>query len=144
MAKFPLTFEAFTDMSPGMQNTWEGKADDLPPIPCAIPPEFGGPGKGYSPEDLFGLSILNCVLATFKVYAEKAEVNYQVAKGKVSLKMDKHPQENHLCITMVDLHVRVEGASDQEKARKILDQSVKECAIGNSIKSGKNFHLEVA
>ena len=32
---------------------------------------FEGPGKEASPEDLYLLSLLNCLIATFKVFAEK-------------------------------------------------------------------------
>ena len=71
MIKFPMKFEAEAHATPGASTQWTAQTDLLPPIPSAIPPEFMGPGGGYSPEDLFALALLNCLIATFKVYAEK-------------------------------------------------------------------------
>ncbi len=143
MIKLPVSFVVFCEASSGIANLWKSKADDLTPIDSAIPPEFGGPGKGYSPEDFFALSVLNCVVATFKVYTEKLNLSFQKLSGKTEIKMDRHPQENHLWVSHINVSIKVEGASDQVKVKETLDRAVKECAVSNSVKSGKTFHLEV-
>lgn len=144
MIKFPMKFEVSASSPAGISAKWEGSSTHLPPIVCAIPPEFMGPGEGYSPEDLFALSLLNCLLATFKVYAEKSGVGFQEIRGKIQLTLDKIPGESGFAMTNADVFFDLIGASDQAKAKKILDQAIKDCAVSNSIKTGKTFHINIS
>lgn len=143
MIKFPMKFEVSASAKSGIQSSWNTHAGAMPPIPCSIPLEFNGPGTGYSPEDLFGTSILNCLIATFKVYAEKQQVGFSEIKGRVVLTVDRAPSENNISVTHVDAYLEILGASDIEKAKKLMDSAVKDCIISNSIKAGKTFHIIV-
>jgi organic hydroperoxide reductase OsmC/OhrA len=142
--KFPMRFEVKASATSGMSSQWKGQAEGLSPIPCAIPPEFCGPGGGYSPEDLFALSLLNCLIATYKVYCEKTKIYFDTVDGKISLTVDKPAGNSGLAMTQADIYISVQGASDIEKARKLLDDAIRDCAVSNSIKSGKTFHITVA
>ncbi|MBM3184162.1 MAG: OsmC family protein [Chlamydiae bacterium] len=142
MLKFPLKFEV-TSVSPaGISSVWKSQAGGLPPIPSAIPPEFMGPGKGYSPEDLFAISVMNCIIATYKVYCEKSKISFQEILGKATLTVDM--QDGSLKMTHLDIAFDVKGATDIEKARKVLDNAIRDCAVSNSIKSGKTFKITVS
>ncbi len=143
MIKFPMKFETAASARSGIQSSWSTHSGSLPPIACAIPLEFNGPGNGYSPEDLFGASILNCLIAIFKVYAEKQQVAFSEIKGKVVLTVDRSPAENGISVTHVEAYLEVSGASDIEKAKKLMNGAVKDCIISNSIKAGKTFHIIV-
>lgn len=143
MIKFPMKFEVAALSRSGIQESWSARAGALPPITCAIPLEFNGPGNGYSPEDLLGLSILNCLVAIFKVYAEKQQVAFGEIKGRAVLTVDKAASENIISATHVDVYLEIMGASDPEKAKKIMNSAVKDCIISNSIKLGKTFHIIV-
>jgi len=144
MIKFPMKFEAEASSKSGIQSVWEAKADSFSPISSSIPAEFGGPGTGYSPEDLFALAVLNCLIATFKVYAEKSEVIYDQISTKASLTIDKLPSSPSFEITQVDVHFHVTGAKDPAKLRKILETSIEQCAVSNSIKSGKTYKIQIS
>lgn len=144
MIKFPMKFEVEANSQAGAATQWTGKAGNLPPIPSAIPPEFMGPGGGYSPEDLFALSLLNCLIATFKVYAEKGAVTFQELKGKANLTVDRIPGETGFSMTQVEVFFDITESSDIEKARKFMDQAIKDCAVSNSIKTGKTFHINIS
>ena len=139
-----MKFEARAASAPGVSSEWRGSAQNLPEIVCAIPPEFLGPGGGYSPEDLFGLSLLNCLIATFKVYAEKAGLTFQEIVGRIELTIDRVPGESGFAMTKADLFFDIKKASDPEKAKKLLDGAIKDCAVSNSIKTGKTFHINVS
>lgn len=143
MPKFPMKFEVQATASSGISSPWTVQTDLLPPIPSAIPPEFMGPGGGYSPEDLFALSVLNCIIATYKVYCEKGQLTFREIKAKALLTVDKQPAQAYFSMTQIDISIEVTGASDREKARKILDSAIKDCAVSNSIKSGKTFHISI-
>ena len=144
MLKFPINFEVQSSSASGIRTVWSSTTGSLEAITCAIPPEFTGPGGGYSPEDFFALSVLNCVIATYKVYAERSQVEYKEIRGKASLTIDKHPSENTLSLTHVEVTLDITGARNVDKAKNILDQAIKDCAVSNSIKSGKTFHLNVS
>jgi uncharacterized OsmC-like protein len=143
MLKFPLSFEVESNTPKGMNTTWESKSGSLPPISCAIPPEFSGPGGGYSPEDFFAMAALNCIIATFKVYAEKSNQEFENLSGKVKAIMNKDPKEGCLAITDLEIEIHIKGAKDPEKIKKTVEQAIKECAVCNSIKCGKTFNLTV-
>lgn len=144
MIKFPMKFEVQAKASPGTSNQWTSHADMLPPIPTAIPPEFMGPGGGYSPEDLFALAVLNCIIATFKVYSEKTKLVFKTIHGTANLTVDKLPADTGFGMTHLDIHLHVDGAEDHEKTKKTLENSIRDCAVGNSIKTGKTFHLQIS
>lgn len=144
MIKFPMKFEVSASASSGISSKWTGEAQHLPPISCAIPPEFMGPGEAYSPEDLFALALINCLIATFKVYAEKSGLGFQEIRGRVQLTVDRIPGETGFAMTQADVFLDILGASDAAKAKKMLDGAIKDCAISNSIKTGKTFHINIA
>lgn len=139
-----MKFEVIAKASSGVHSQWTAQTDLLPPIPSAIPPEFMGPGGGYSPEDLFALAVVNCVIATFKVYSERAKIEFQTIEGKAVLTVDKLPLESGFGMTQIDITLNVLGATDEEKTRKTLELSIKDCAVSNSIKSGKTFHINIS
>lgn len=144
MLKFPMTFEALATAQQGISTQWTASADKLPPITCAIPPEFMGPGGGYSPEDLFAISLLNCLMATFKVYCEKSKVSFREMKGRILLTVDKSPGQDILAMTQANIFFDITGASDAERVRKLLDAAIRDCAVSNSIKTGKTFHINIS
>lgn len=139
--KFPMKFEVQATASAGMGSQWKAQADRLAPILCAIPPEFMGPGGGYSPEDLFAISVLNCLLATFKVYVEKADSSFGEVKAKAILTVDK--QGVSFAMTQIDMYFDVTGAKDVAKVKSLLEAAIRDCAVSNSIKAGKTFHVTV-
>lgn len=141
MIKFPMKFEMSASSGPGAGTEWKGQAGNHPPICCSIPPEFMGPGNGYSPEDLFGLALLNCLIATFKVYTEKGGASFREIRGKVILTIDRIPGESGFAMTQADVSFDISGASDPEKIKKFLDAAIRDCAVSNSIKTGKTFHI---
>lgn len=144
MVKFPMKFEVETIASSGIGSPWTAQVDQLPPIPSAVPTEFMGPGGGYSPEDLFALSVLNCIIATYKVYAEKNKVAFREIHGKALLTVDKLVDQPGFGMTHIDITLDVDGASDPEQARHTLEHAIKDCAVSNSIKTGKTFHVNVS
>lgn len=144
MMKFPLQFEVMACAGPGISSQWTAQSDHFPPIPCSIPPEFNGPGGGYSPEDLFAIALLNCLIATFKVYCEKSKISFREIRSKAALSVDKIAGGSGLAMTQVEIFFDIDGASDADQVRKQLEAAIRDCAISNSIKSGKTFHINIS
>jgi len=141
MIKYPLQFEVSSKSPSGIQTPFEGKAHDLAPITCAVPKEFMGPGGGYSPEDLYALAVVGCLIATFKVFAERAKFAFSEIEGKAKLTIDRNP-EGVPELSKLDLSFTLTGVQDQEQAKKILAESEKYCLISNAIKTEKSFSYE--
>jgi len=138
MIKYPLFFEVSANSTTGIETQVQASAHDLPPISCAVPPEFGGPGGGYSPEDLYALAVVTCFISTFKVFAVRAKLAFSGIQGEAKLTIDRNaagvPELNK-----VDLTFTLTGVEDQEKAKTLLAESEKYCLVSNAIRSEKSF-----
>lgn len=143
MVKFPMQFPVRAEATGGIQASWVSQASNLPPVPAAIPPEFMGPGTGYSPEDLFGLAIINCLIAIYKVYCEKAGVEFKNISVEAIVVADIKPGSTSFFLPRVDLKIQVKGASDSEKAKQLLETAIRDCPVANSIKSEKKVQFSV-
>jgi len=145
MMKFPMNFEVEAVATGGMSTTWTTKEGSYPPITCAIPPEFMGPGGGYSPETLLTSAIISCLIAMFKFNCEKAKVTFQGLKGKATLSMNLGADKS-LQVTSIEISIDVTGASDPTKGKTLLDDAIQKCPISNSLKSSicKSFQVTVA
>src|SRR5262245_24421573 len=137
MVSFPLKFEVTAKAGPGIREKWPAQTGDLPPIQCAIPLEFMGPGGGYSPEDLFAISLVNCLVATFKFYCEKSKLSFQEIAARAVLSVDKQTGEPGFAMTQADIFFDITGASDADRVRKQMEAAIRDCAVSNSIKTGK-------
>jgi uncharacterized OsmC-like protein len=144
MIQYPLKYEVRAKAGPGIRNRWDSQQDCLPLITCSIPTEFGGPGGGYTPEDFFALALLNCQIALFKVYCEKRNLSYKEVEAKAIASLDKDRTSNHFYISEMEIAFTVTGSSDIERVKSSLELALKDCPIGNSIKSGKTYHIKVS
>src|SRR5690606_21420737 len=90
MKQYPLVFEVSAESNSGIQSLWESTAPGNKSITMSIPPEFDGPGGGFSPEDLYAMALQNCFLATFKVIAEKSNLLFQRIQIQTSLSVDRN------------------------------------------------------
>lgn len=140
--KLPMHFIVKARASSGIGTLFSGSAEGLPEVPCAIPPEFNGPGGGYSPEDLYALALLSCYLATFKVFAEKAQFTFSEIRGSARLIVDRNPQ-GITELQTVEVFIELTGVHDKEKAQKIFADSERFCLVSNAIKSQKRFTYSI-
>ena len=141
--QLPMHFEVEAEGQSGMQNAFTARAHSLNPITCAIPTEFGGPGRGYSPEDLFALSLVSCFIATFKVFAEKSKLTFEEIAVKAVLTIAKN-QSGVLALTKLDIQVDLQAPSDHEKAMKLMHEADKYCLISNAVKVEKQFSFNIS
>ncbi len=142
MIQYPMSFFADSKSSSGISTIWSTETSHGQ-MTAAIPPEFEGPGQGYSPEDYYVLALTNCYVATFKVFAEKSKLNYQdiIAKGHLTLDRDEKGipwMKNFL------LKVHLVGCADEEKALRIMNKVSQSCMVLNSVKTEKAFEFSVS
>ena len=138
MIRYPLRFSVQSTAPSGVQTRWSTQSQDAGQVRCAIPESFGGPGAGASPEDFFAFAVANCFVATFKVIAEKSRLDYREVQIDSELTVDRDPQgapwmaSQHLIVTL-------SGASDSDRAERILTKTSQSCIVLNSIKTQKTF-----
>ncbi len=142
MMKFPLEYEVYAEAGADLGSLGKAQANAQSPISWAIPVEFGGPGGGYTPEDLFALSVINCIMSAFKCYCHKYNLSFKTIKSKAILKMDKDVN-NKFYFSEININLEVEGASNIENVKKQLEEAINNCPVSNSVKIPKTLHLTV-
>lgn len=143
MIKYPIKFAALSEGPSGIQSAWKTKAKSFDhEMPVAIPPEFGGPGTGLSPEDIYAMALQNCFIATFKVFAEKSRLQFDSILVNSVLEVDRN-ESGQPWMARVHLHVTLSGAAQKELAQRILEKTTHGCMILNSVNTKKTFQYDL-
>ena len=106
-----------------------------PDIEVAVPPEFGGHEKIWTPEELFVASVNICIKTTFLYYAQKQNLKFLSYESEAEGVLER--VENRFMFTEIKVMPRIKIALDSqvEKVKEIITLSEKNCLISNSIKS---------
>ncbi|MEI7974179.1 MAG: OsmC family protein [Bdellovibrio sp.] len=143
MIQYPLSFQVEAQTEAGIQQTWQtqtlGTGDSLR---AAIPPEFQGPGGGYSPEDFYALALANCFVATFKVFAEKSKLAFSSLKISLKLEVDRN-EKGAPWMSRAHLQAHLKGVESEERALHLLQKTSQSCLVLNSVKTEKSFDFQV-
>jgi organic hydroperoxide reductase OsmC/OhrA len=143
MVTYPLHFRARAFGPSGISSTWSTQVEAIPtPLGCAIPPEFEGPGGGYSPEDFFLLAAMNCFVATFRVIAERSKLEYARIDVSAELQVDRD-SAGRPWMSALRFQVSLEGASDRERALRLLQKTSESCIVLHSVRSERQFEFSV-
>jgi len=133
MIQYPLHFPVKSKAKPGIQTTWHTETPFYS-LETAIPVEFEGVGGGFSPEDYFAMALINCYIATFKVVAEKSKLVYASihAEGKITVSRNEQGAPH---ISTFHYQVELNGASDPERAKRLMEKTSQMCLIHQSVKT---------
>lgn len=133
MINYPISFFAESDAPQGMKTSWDVKSSDYEAV-CSVPKEFEGDGGSFSPEDFFLLSLQNCFVATFKVYAEYSKLSFENLKVHGELIVDKDENQKPM---MKTLHLKIElhNVSDVKKATLLTKKTIENGFILQSVKT---------
>lgn len=144
MIKYPMFFKARAQSQSGIQTAWQSQTESQPQaIPMAIPPAFEGPGSGFSPEDLYGMALQNCFVATFKVFAEKSNLQYGNLRVETELVVDRD-ESGRPWMARCHFKISLEQCSNIETAQRLLSRVSQSCMILNSVKTEKVFEFFVS
>lgn len=139
MSGFPHHFETTLNLVDGQNATMA--SGNLPGVSVTVPPEFKGPGTGWSPEGLQLSAVASCVAFTFAYMARMMKVEYSdlsiAAKGAVDLMPDKrmHFSEIHLTPSL-----KLGNPGDEAKLAGMWQKTEQQCIISNSLKTP--VHIE--
>jgi organic hydroperoxide reductase OsmC/OhrA len=143
MIQYPMKFKVDVTSTSGIQTVWKAKVPGQDDLVVAIPPEFEGPGGGFSPEDFFILATCNCFTATFKVMAEKSKIAFDSLTIEGVSTVDRD-ETGRPWIKKLDFNVKVIGTADRERMDRILQKASQSCIILHSVKSEISFQFEIA
>jgi len=138
MQSFPhhYTVEAMAAPEGDVSLAGEG----LDGIPSAPPPEFGGPGDRWSPETLLVASVADCFILSFRAISRASKLAWISLECSVEGTLDRHEGTTKFTHFLVNATLRVPPATDESRARRILQKAEESCLITNSL-SGST-HLE--
>ena len=114
------------------------------PIEVATPPEFPKGMKDiWTPEHLLVASVNACLLSTFLAIAENSKMEFISFESNALGIIDK--VDGKLCFTEITLKPKVVLASfrNEERVKRILEMSEKNCAISNSLKVKINLEPNI-
>jgi organic hydroperoxide reductase OsmC/OhrA len=104
------------------------------PIAAGPPPQFGGTDQVWSPEELLVAAVLECLWTTFEAYARRDALEVRDWSGTGVAILDKTAAGP--AFTSITLSVSLSvGASDQERAHRLLATAEKHCIISNALRT---------
>lgn len=141
MIQYPITFKGKAQSVSGIDSLWESHASQSGHL-CCVPKEFEGPGGGSSPEDFYLLALMNCFVATFKVYAHHSKLKFEKLTIESELIVDT---EENKKVTMKSclLRVSIVKASNVELCKRLLQRTFESGFILNSVKTKLDLVVEV-
>lgn len=141
MLKLPVTFSSSASAGGEFTEAWPIESGPVTAF-CAVPAEFGGPGGGFSPEDLFLQALMNCFIGTFRVYARASRIKYAGIAVKGTLTVDRDPNQRVLMKHCV-LEVEVRGAEQPDRVGALIAKVMKDGFILNSVKTEIDYRLKI-
>ncbi len=108
----------------------------LPTLEVVAPPEFNGPGGGWTPESLYVSAVASCFMLTFLALAEHGRLELQSANVSAQGKLERASEGGYRFTEVtVAATVVVRAAADVERAERLLKKAEASCFIAASIKS---------
>jgi len=143
MYNFPIEFEFSSTANDRYSDKWSSVSFDFEAIHCDIPKKFKGMGNGFSPEELFGLSLLNCFVATYKFYCMQSELTFEKLKARGTLVVDRG-EGGKPCMQKFIMVVTLFNVSDVVMAQKLFLEAEQNCFVRNSVKTECDFSLVIS
>jgi len=140
MVEYPISFEAEAKSSKD-EKTWSIETGEGLNEEISAPEEFGGDSEKPSPEDLLNASLTSCILATFKVTADRKGLSYSEVKTSSRAELDRN-EDGRPVMKKAEVTITLENVSDNELAQEVVEISERNCFIHNSVKTDVETELE--
>jgi organic hydroperoxide reductase OsmC/OhrA len=139
MLKLPIEFFSKAVSMESHLKPWTIVSGDQSGV-CSVPVEFGGPGGGFSPEDLYLQALINCFVGTFKVYAQGSKIEYAKLEVFGTLLVNQNSVRKttmEKCQLKVDLF----GVNRPDRVQALVEKVFRDGFILNSVKTEISHQL---
>ena len=113
---------------------------DLEPIHIAEPTEFGGSGQYWSPEQLFVVTVANCLILTFRAIANASNFEFIDLNCDAVGVLDRVERTNQFTDININVVLQLVSENDLKKGQRLLEKAENQCLIKNSISAKTTFH----
>lgn len=140
MVHYPLQYHAESNAGADLKEAWETIASDKK-VKCSIPEIYQGSGEALSPEEFFLLSLQNCFIASFKVYASHMHLEFEKISVTADLIVNNEGSQGPV-MKSVEMFIKISKVHDEDMARDLIYRALQDGFIFNSIKTEINSHIE--
>ena len=119
-------------------------AEGLPDLRLASPPEFGGPGDAWSPEQLLLAAVETCFLLTLRVIAEASKVQFTALQVRAEGTVDRTDGVARFTEIVLRPRLTMAPGVDRSRAIRALEKSEKACLIAASLSTAVRLEPEIA
>jgi organic hydroperoxide reductase OsmC/OhrA len=141
MFKLPIEFQSSASASAELANPWIIVSGEQTAT-CSVPPEFGGPGGGFSPEDLYLQALINCFVGTFKVYAKGSRLMFSRLDVSANLTVDKL-SSGAVRMQRCQMNINVLGAEKPDRVKLLVEKVFRDGFILNSVITDIQYNLTI-
>ena len=119
--------------------TWLDRGGTLtaregPPVPVAVPRDFGGPGDAWSPEELLVGATETCMMATFAALAKRRGLAVARCQSSASGTLGRAPSGLAFTGISIVLRISVRAESDRALAAAVAEQAHGACFVAGSLR----------
>lgn len=131
MQPYPHTYHASASGTPA--GNVAVSAPQLPELTTAPPPQFGGPGGQWSPEELLCAAVADCFILTFRAVARAARFEWLRLDCGVEGTLERIDGQVRFTRFVTVATLSIGADRDQEQARALLERAEHGCLIANSL-----------
>lgn len=116
---------------------------DLPPIPTAVPVQFGGPGNHWSPETLLVAAAVTCFILTFRAIAQASNLSWERLSCGAEGLLDRVEGTTRFTGLALQARLVLPHGADGQKAKRLLEKAERSCLVTNSLALQPTLACEV-
>jgi organic hydroperoxide reductase OsmC/OhrA len=118
-------------------------AEGLPDLRLAPPPDFGGPGDAWSPEQLLLAAVETCFLLTLRVVAQASKVEFTALHVRAEGTVDRTDSVTRFTKIVLRPRLTVAPGVDRSRAMRALEKSEKACLVAASLSTPVRLEAEI-
>jgi organic hydroperoxide reductase OsmC/OhrA len=115
-----------------------------PDIESGPPPEFGGTGQQWSPEDLLVGAVADCFVLSFRAVAAASKFEWNSLDCQVTGTLSKVERAVMFTELQIVARLAVPAGADHERAKRLLEKAEQTCFITNSLKAPAHLELHLS
>jgi len=116
---------------------------DAPSLGSAPPPEFGGPGGLWSPEDLLVAASVDCFVLTFRAIARASKYTWSRLACKADGRLDHEEGITRFSSITIHATLFIPTGCDPARGEVLLEKAEKKCLVMNSLKLTATLDAQV-